>query len=102
MAHIYRSCQPDDYDNSMCFQILGFDIMIDKHFRPWLIEVNQSPSFATDSALDYEVKKNVIQDAFKLLNLSQERREEMIKEKQRQMEERIFTGKQEKLDPARK
>lgn len=83
MSHIYRSCQPDDYENSMCFQILGFDIMIDKYFRPWLIEVNQSPSFATDSALDYEVKKNVISDAFKLLNLSQERREEMIKEKQK-------------------
>lgn len=81
MAHIYRSCQPDDYDNSMCFQILGFDIMIDRHFRPWLIEVNQSPSFATDSALDYEVKKNVIQDAFKLVNISQERREEMVREK---------------------
>ena len=57
MSHIYRSCQPDDYDNSMCFQILGFDIMIDKYFKPWLIEVNQSPSFATDSPLDYEVKK---------------------------------------------
>lgn len=54
----------------MCFQVLGFDIMIDKYFKPWLIEVNCSPSFATDSALDYEVKKNVIADAFKLLSLS--------------------------------
>jgi hypothetical protein len=44
--------------------------MIDKYFRPWLIEVNQSPSFATDSPLDYEVKKNVIGDAFKLLNIN--------------------------------
>ena len=93
MSHIYRSCQPDDYDNSMCFQILGFDIMIDKHFQPWLIEVNQSPSFATDSALDYEVKKSVIQDAFKLLHLSQEKREEMVREKQKQTAERILTGK---------
>ena len=70
MSHIYRSCQPDDYDNSMCFQILGFDIMIDKYFKPWLIEVNQSPSFATDSPLDYEVKKQVLRDSFKLLNIN--------------------------------
>lgn len=75
MSHIYRSCQPDDIDNSMCFQILGFDIMIDKNFKPWLIEVNQSPSFATDSPLDYDVKKSVLKDAFQLLNINQERRQ---------------------------
>jgi len=40
MDHMYRVCQPECIDNSMCFQILGFDIMIDKNFRPWLIEVN--------------------------------------------------------------
>lgn len=53
--------------------------MIDKNFRPWLIEVNQSPSFATDSPLDYEVKKSVLKDTFSLLNLNQERRENYIK-----------------------
>lgn len=81
MSHIYRSCQPDDYDNSMCFQILGFDIMIDRKFKPWLIEVNQSPSFKTDSPLDYDVKKGVLVDAFKLLNVSQEKRHKLIIEK---------------------
>ena len=55
--------------------------MIDRNFRPWLIEVNQSPSFATDSPLDYEVKKHVLGDAFKLLDLSQEWRELMIENK---------------------
>ena len=99
MSHIYRSCQPDDYDNSMCFQILGFDIMIDRNFKPWLIEVNQSPSFATDSPLDYEVKKQVLRDAFKLLNVNQERRQRFIKMKNKQMAERILTGKQDKVDP---
>jgi tubulin polyglutamylase TTLL6/13 len=77
--HLMRSCQPDDIENQLCFQILGFDIMIDKNFRPWLIEVNQSPSFATDSPLDYEVKKSVLKDTFSLLNLNQERRENYIK-----------------------
>ena len=57
--------------------------MIDKNFRPWLLEVNQSPSFATDSPLDYEVKKNVLRDTFNLLNISAERREEAIKLKQK-------------------
>ena len=54
----------------MCFQILGFDIMIDRKFKPWLIEVNQSPSFKTESALDYDVKKAVLRDAFSLLNIN--------------------------------
>ena len=64
----------------MCFQVLGFDIMIDKNYRPWLIEVNQSPSFATDSPLDYRVKKAVLTDTFKMLNVSWAKREKSIRE----------------------
>ena len=51
-------------DNSMAFQILGVDILIDEKFKPQLLEVNCSPSFKTDSTLDYHIKKNVIGDAF--------------------------------------
>ena len=29
IAHTYKSCQPDDIENSMCFEILGFDIFLD-------------------------------------------------------------------------
>ena len=29
LSHAYRTCQPDDLENSTCFQILGMDIMID-------------------------------------------------------------------------
>ena len=99
MDHMYRVCQPECIDNSMCFQILGFDVMIDKNFRPWLIEVNQSPSFATDSPLDYEVKKNVLKDAFQMLNMSQERREDYIRLKNEQNQERMMTGKTFKMSP---
>ena len=72
--HLYRSCQPDDIENSLCFQILGFDVMIDHKLKPSLIEVNQMPSFATDSPLDYKIKHGVINDAIALLNLSAKRR----------------------------
>jgi len=53
MAHLYRSSKPQDVENSLCFQILGFDIYLDTACKCWLIEVNQSPSFMTDSPLDY-------------------------------------------------
>jgi hypothetical protein len=31
--------------------------MIDEDKKPWLLEVNQAPSFATDSDLDHKIKK---------------------------------------------
>ena len=60
--HLYQSCQPNDVDNSMCFQILGFDVMLDHKLDSFLIEVNQMPSFQTDSPLDFKIKKGVILD----------------------------------------
>lgn len=75
--HLFRSCQPDDIENSLCFQILGFDIMIDQKMKPYLIEVNQMPSFQTDSPLDYKIKQGVINDAIAILNLNPKRRARM-------------------------
>jgi tubulin polyglutamylase TTLL6/13 len=83
----------------MCFQILGFDILLDKYYKPYLLEVNCSPSFATDSALDYKIKKNVIGDAFTLLNFSSQKREELVREHADRTRERILTGKVTKLPP---
>ena len=58
----------------MCFEVLGFDVLIDSNAKPWLLEVNQAPSFATDSDLDYDVKSSVISDTFQLLNINVEER----------------------------
>mmetsp|Transcript_78242 Transcript_78242/g.108285 ORF Transcript_78242/g.108285 Transcript_78242/m.108285 type:complete len:114 (-) Transcript_78242:76-417(-) len=40
IAHVYKSAKPADLENSLCYQILGFDIFLDEVAKPWLIEVN--------------------------------------------------------------
>ena len=46
--------------------------MLDEDLKPWLIEVNGSPSFSTDTPLDKSIKERVIGDALRILHLSPE------------------------------
>ena len=75
LSHIYQTCQPEDVTNGMCFEILGFDIFLDHKCRPWLLEVNHSPSFTTDTPLDHAIKERVITDALSLLDLGPDNRQ---------------------------
>ena len=63
----------------MCFEILGFDILIDEKLKPWLIEINHTPSFATDTPLDFKIKKDVIADTIQILAMSYQRRKRLIR-----------------------
>lgn len=74
LAHEYKSCLADDIDGSSCFEILGFDIMLDDNLDPFLIEVNHAPSFATDSNLDLNIKTALLRDSFRMLNMSLSRK----------------------------
>lgn len=67
LTHYQRSCQPNDIAGNMCFEILGFDIMLDEKLKPQLIEINHAPSFNTDSNLDYVIKKNMLEDTLGML-----------------------------------
>lgn len=40
-----------------CFELLGFDVLIDSNLKPWLMEVNLSPSLACDSPIDLKIKQ---------------------------------------------
>ena len=81
LQHSFRSIQPDDLENSMCFEILGFDVFLDDKVKPYLIEVNSLASFATDSPLDKKIKYDLLQETITLLNLSQKRKKRIRKEK---------------------
>lgn len=58
----------------MCFQILGFDVILDHKLRPKVLEVNMLSSYGTDSPLDKKIKYDLMRDTFVLLNLSTKRR----------------------------
>ena len=47
------SGQSDNIENSLAFEILGFDILLDENLTAYLLEVNHAPSFGTDSPLDF-------------------------------------------------
>ena len=52
-----------------CFDLFGFDVLIDSDLKPWLLEVNLSPSLATDSPLDLHIKSSLISDTFNLIGV---------------------------------
>ena len=58
----------------MCFEILGFDIFLDANQKPWLLEINHTPSFTTDTPLDSLIKKNCIKDSLSLMNINNKSR----------------------------
>ena len=97
LSHYYRSCQPEDLSNGMCFELLGFDILLDSACKPWLLEVNHSPSFTTDTPLDEQIKRKVIYDTVRLLNCSVGSRKRYFERVKTEIQQRALHGKGPKL-----
>eukprot|EP00049_Salpingoeca_infusionum_P016803 m.348748 g.348748 ORF g.348748 m.348748 type:complete len:440 (-) comp16148_c1_seq8:1894-3213(-) len=51
-----------------CFELYGFDVMLDAELKPWLIEANFSPALGLDCQQDRDVKIPLIRDTIKALN----------------------------------
>mmetsp|Transcript_33633 Transcript_33633/g.33089 ORF Transcript_33633/g.33089 Transcript_33633/m.33089 type:complete len:282 (+) Transcript_33633:1363-2208(+) len=68
-----------------CFELLGFDIIFDSDLKPWLLEINLSPSLSYDSPLDFIIKTNLVADTLNLIGIHKfdRRRESMNKMRNR-------------------
>jgi tubulin polyglutamylase TTLL4 len=53
----------------VCFEIYGFDILLDHKLKPWLLEVNISPSLSSSSPLDKKIKTMLICDSLNLVGV---------------------------------
>lgn len=50
-----------------CFECYGYDIIIDDTFKPWLIEINASPSLCATTASDRILKYKLINDIINIV-----------------------------------
>lgn len=71
LSHEYLACfgKSKSEGGYRCFEVLGFDIILDEQLKPWLLEVNHSPSLHCDTDLDTQVKSSVVRESLLLGSL---------------------------------
>uniref|UniRef100_A0A8C0Z4N3 Tubulin--tyrosine ligase-like protein 9 n=2 Tax=Canis lupus familiaris TaxID=9615 RepID=A0A8C0Z4N3_CANLF len=64
-----QSVQKVIISDKHCFELYGYDILIDQNLKPWLLEVNASPSLTASSQEDYELKTCLLEDTLHVVDM---------------------------------
>jgi len=64
-----RAVQNVIINDKHCFEMYGYDVMIDGNLKPWLLEVNASPSMSADTPSDRDLKMGVLDDVLTVTDI---------------------------------
>jgi tubulin polyglutamylase TTLL1 len=67
MLHSLRAVQHVIINDHHCFECYGYDIIVDDTLKPWLVEVNASPSLTTTTTDDRNMKSRLLRDVLELV-----------------------------------
>jgi tubulin polyglutamylase TTLL1 len=60
-----KSVQSVMHSDKHCYECYGYDVIIDSNMKPWLIEINSSPSLSTTTTVDKILKRKLMSDIIK-------------------------------------
>lgn len=66
-ASLYTAYRQNVASHYCAYELFGFDVLLDSKLKPWLIEVNISPSLHSSSPLDLDVKSPLATEVFNLV-----------------------------------
>jgi tubulin polyglutamylase TTLL9 len=52
-----------------CFELYGYDVIIDQDLKPWLLEVNASPSLTANTREDYLMKTEMLHGMLDIIDM---------------------------------
>lgn len=81
-THIYNLMTKSTRNKNLCFELYGFDVLIDEELKPWLLEVNVQPSLSSSSPLDKLIKTTLLSDVFNIIGIVPYNRKKYMKDEE--------------------
>ncbi|CAH1108254.1 unnamed protein product [Psylliodes chrysocephalus] len=63
---VVQLCEENMLSRYNCYELFGIDVLLDEKLKPWLLEVNISPSLHSASPLDAHVKGPIVHTLFNM------------------------------------
>lgn len=67
IIHSLKAVQNVMINDRHCFECYGYDVLIDNDLKPWLVEVNASPSLSTTTEVDRILKLSLLRDIYNIV-----------------------------------